>query len=208
MCIYENVINKVFEGGNFMPICVNCGKNYLRGSKHCAQCGTKTLKYVIVKKEEIIPEISEAMSFKEKILEIKGKVEIINNEDFKMLENINQKNLLKFCSVIKAKLGVNIEVSKVIAHKEDGALLKGRTGFLITEDGIATFDGKKNNVVADFSQMDEMPEMNITGSNPRVRFGTLNFSYNGERYWGNIIGGELSELIYELIEILYNKAKV
>lgn len=194
-----------------MPICVNCGKSYLIGSKHCEQCGTRPIKQFIVKeiieKEEIIPEISEAMKFKEKLLEIKVKVDTINNEDFKMLEKINQKNLAKFCNVIKSKLGVDIEASKVIAHKEDGALLKGRTGFIITEDGIVTFDGKKNNVVADFSLMDEMPEMNITGSNPKVRFGTLLFSYNGEKYWGNIIGEELSQLIYELIQILYKKAK-
>lgn len=193
-----------------MPICINCGKSYLRGSKHCAQCEIKTLKQFssnkIVKEEEIIPEISEVMSFEEKILKIKVKVDIINNEDFKMLENINQKNLIKFCNVIKTKLGKNIEVSKVIAHNEGGALLKGRTGFLITEDEIVTFDGKKNNVVADFSLMDEMPEMNITGSNPRVRFGTLLLSYKGEKYWGNIIGEELSQLIYELIKILYNRA--
>ncbi|MBU3110184.1 hypothetical protein [Clostridium lacusfryxellense] len=187
-----------------MPICVNCGKNYLRGSKHCSQCRLKPLSQgsfkKIVKKEEII-----VMSFKEKILKIKEKVDIINNEDFKMLENINQKNLIKFCNVIKTKLGKSIEISKVIAHKEDGNLLKGRIGFIITEDEIVTFDGKKNNIVADFSLMDEMPEMNITGSNPGVRFGTLLISYKGEKYSGNIIGGELSQLIYELIKILYNR---
>lgn len=193
-----------------MPICVNCGKSYLRNSKHCAQCGIKTLSQSsskkIIKEEEIIPEISEAMSFKENILKLKIKIDLINNEDLKMLESINQKNLIKFCNVIKTKLGINIEVSKVIAYKEDGILLKGRTGFLITEDEIVTFDGKKNNVVAYFSQMDEMPQLNITGSNPRVRFGKFILSYKGEKYYGNIIGEELSKLIYELIKILYNKA--
>lgn len=193
-----------------MPICVNCGKSYLRGSKHCAQCGIKTLNQgnlkKILKEEEIIPKNSEIMSFKEKILKIKVKVDIINNEDFKMLENINQKNLIKFCNVIKIKLGKNIEVSKVIAFKEDGVLLKGRKGFLITEDEIVTFDGKKNNIVADFSLMDEMPEVNITGSNQKVRFGTLLLSYKGEKYTGNIIGDELSQLIYELIKFIYNRA--
>jgi len=188
-----------------MPICVNCNKSYIRGSKHCAQCKIKPLNHgsfkKTVKKEEII-----AISFKEKILKIKEKVDIINNEDFKMLENINQKNLLKFCNVIKTKLGKDIEISKVIAHKEDGTLLKGRVGFLITENEIVTFDGKKNNIVADFSLMDEMPEMNLTGSNPGVRFGTLLLSYKGEKYRGNIIGEELSQLIYELIKILYNRA--
>ena len=188
-----------------MPICVNCGEKYLRGSKHCTQCKIKPLNHgrlkKAVKKEDII-----ALSLKEKILKIKAKVDIINNEDFNMLENINQKSLMKFCNVIKTKLGKNIDISKVIAHKEDGNLLKGRIGFLITEDEIITFDGKKNNIVADFSLMDEMPEMKITGSNPRVRFGTLLISYKGEKYHGNIIGEELSQSIHELIKILYNRA--
>jgi|GEM_PF-6379552 len=103
-----------------MPICVNCGKNYLRGAKHCAQCVIKRFSQgsskKIAKGKEIIPEFSEAIRFKEKILKIKAKVDIINNENFKMLENIDQKNLMKFCNVIKTKLGKNIEVSKVIAH--------------------------------------------------------------------------------------------